>query len=73
MPTYLVEFFVPGEAAEQVTTADEGVRVIAIPEDETVFWLAEAASLNELSSYLAQRGVEPERIVEAVESNTERK
>lgn len=75
VPTYLVEFFLPNRAAEEVdrlSLAERNVQVIAVPEDETVFWLARAESLAEMNMFLAQRGVEAERIVEATEPNIEK-
>ncbi len=72
MPTYLVEFFLPNRTADEVNRlalAERSVQVIAVPEDETVFWLAQAESLDALNLLLAQRGVMPERIVEAAEQH----
>lgn len=73
MATYLVEFFAPRSSpahaalATGVAASGLSVRTISVPEDETVFWLVDAASADDLARLLRRAGLDPERVVEAHE------
>jgi len=76
MATYLIELYVPrgaGIATERLTAAAAGIRplrTIVVPADEVGYCLVEAPSAAALAELAEAAGIEPERIVEALDAGT---